>query len=191
METSIVKPSTGRSMETSPVRAVNRPTKVVSMPMVATANATPTTPPAAASSVLSVSSWRTSRPRPAPSAARSASSRSRPSIRASVRFATFAHAISSTRLVMPIRMSSSSRAPSVSAERTSTVVAWKPDVAVRYTPAWSAVKRRLMVAMAAAASSCVWPSFTRPKTLSPAKARRFRGMVRSAAARNGHARTGM
>ncbi len=91
------------------------------MSMVSHANADADAPPATASSVLSVSSCRTSRPRPAPSAARIASSRSRPSIRASVRLATFAQAISSTSPVMPSRISSSSRAPLVSASRTGTV----------------------------------------------------------------------
>ena len=98
------------------------------MPIVTDAKTTPTTPPQTASSALSVSSCRTSRPRPAPSAARIASSRSRPSIRASVRLATFAHAISRTMPVMPSRISSISRAPLVSASRTSTAVPWKPDV---------------------------------------------------------------
>ena len=130
-DTSRVNASTGRSTDTSPVREVKRDTNVVSMPTVAIANTTPTTPPAVASSVLSVSSCLISRPRPAPSAARRASSRSRPSIRASVRLATLAQAINSTRLVMPSRISSRSRAPSVSAERTSTVVAWKPELSVR------------------------------------------------------------
>ena len=40
--------------------------------------------------------WRSSRPRPAPSAVRTANSRWRVSARASSRFARFAHAISST-----------------------------------------------------------------------------------------------
>ena len=56
----------------------------------------PPTPPAQASTRLSVSSCRTMRPRPAPSVARIASSRDRDAARASIRFATLTHAISST-----------------------------------------------------------------------------------------------
>ena len=48
-------------MPTSPVRGVKRPTNVVSRPTVHVANSSPKRPPANASSVLSVSSWRTSR----------------------------------------------------------------------------------------------------------------------------------
>ena len=61
----------------------------------------PITPPAAPISRLSVRSCRTSRPRPAPIAARSAISRSRTDARASSRFATFVHAISSTQATAP------------------------------------------------------------------------------------------
>ena len=67
----------------------------------ASASATPTAPPVRPSSRLSVSSWRTSRPRPAPMAARNASSRSRTDARASSRFATLVHAISSTHATAP------------------------------------------------------------------------------------------
>ena len=52
--------------------------------------------------MLSVSNCRTMRPRPAPSAARTAISRCRAVARASSRFATFAHAISSTSVTAPI-----------------------------------------------------------------------------------------
>ena len=59
--------------------------------------AVPRPPPHSASTTLSVSSWRTIRPRPAPSAVRTAISRARAAPRASSRFATLPHAISSTR----------------------------------------------------------------------------------------------
>ena len=61
-----------------------------------TATRRPTPPPARPRSTLSVSSWRATRPRPAPSARRMAISRCRTDDRASSRFATFAHAISRT-----------------------------------------------------------------------------------------------
>ena len=57
----------------------------------------PVTPPTSASIRLSVSNWRTRRPRPAPSASRIAISFCRPVERASSRFATLAHAMRSTR----------------------------------------------------------------------------------------------
>ena len=65
--------------------------------MPATPRARPSAPPIAASTRLSVSSWRTIRSRPAPTAVRSAISRLRPSARTSCRLATLAHAISRTR----------------------------------------------------------------------------------------------
>ena len=63
----------------------------------------------AASSALSVSNWRTRRPRPAPSAARMASSRSRASPRATPRFARLAHAIKSTSPTAPSSICSERR----------------------------------------------------------------------------------
>ena len=60
-------------------------------------------PPMADSSTLSVSSWRTMRPRPAPMAERMAISRERPVARASSRLATLAQAISSTQPTAPSR----------------------------------------------------------------------------------------
>ena len=56
----------------------------------------PNTPPIAPSTALSVRNCRASLQRPAPSAMRMAVSRVRPAARASIRFARFAHAISST-----------------------------------------------------------------------------------------------
>ena len=61
----------------------------------------PSTPPQSPSTALSVRHWRINRPRPAPSATRTASSRSRETARASSKLATFTHAISSTRLTAP------------------------------------------------------------------------------------------
>ena len=57
---------------------------------------TPPVPASSASTTLSVNICRTRRIRPAPTAARTTSSRPRADARASSRFATFAHAISNT-----------------------------------------------------------------------------------------------
>ena len=68
----------------------------------ATATNTPITPPMAESTRLSTSSWRTSRPRVAPSDSRTAISRCRMNPRAMSRLATLAQAMSSTRPTMHI-----------------------------------------------------------------------------------------
>ena len=60
------------------------------------AKSTPTAPPSAASSTLSVNSCRIRRQRPAPTASRTLISALRKAARASSRFATLAQAISST-----------------------------------------------------------------------------------------------
>ena len=73
------------------------------------ANATPSAAPASPSTSDSVSSWRTTRHRPAPSARRSATSLRRAEPRASSRFATLAQAASSTRLTSPMRTSNDRR----------------------------------------------------------------------------------
>ena len=67
--------------------------------------ATPRTPPMSDSIRLSVSSWRTTRRRSAPSADRIASSRVRAVARASSRLATFAQQISSTKPTTPRKSS--------------------------------------------------------------------------------------
>ena len=69
----------------------------------------PAAPPASDSTTLSVSSWRTIRARLAPSADRMAISRWRTLARTSSRLATFAHAISRTKLTAPARIQSEDR----------------------------------------------------------------------------------
>ena len=64
-------------------------------------NGTPSTPPAIASTTLSVSSCWMMRPRPAPIAVRTAISRSRKVARARCMFARFAHATSNTSPTAP------------------------------------------------------------------------------------------
>ncbi len=70
------------------------------------ASSNPQVPPRIPSTELSTSSWRTSRPRPAPSAARTAISVLRSSPLASSVVATFAQAIRSTRPTVPSSRSS-------------------------------------------------------------------------------------
>ena len=65
------------------------------------AKASPIVPPPSVTTAVSVRSWRTSRAREPPSAARTASSRERPTPRATRRLATFAQAISSTKPTTP------------------------------------------------------------------------------------------
>ena len=78
--------------------------------MPSTPSASPMTPPITDSSTLSVSSCRMMRPRPAPIAARSATSRLRAVARTSSRLATLAHAISRTKATAALRISSVGRA---------------------------------------------------------------------------------
>ena len=75
---------------------------------------TPPSAPAAESTRLSASSWRTIRHRLAPSAARTASSRARPVPRASRRLATLAHAMSSTHATAPSQVNSRRRTSATS-----------------------------------------------------------------------------
>ena len=76
----------GTSVGATAVRTRSRPN----------ASADPAAPPHMARSALSVRACRARRPRPAPRAIRIARSRSRAEARASIRLATFAHAIRTT-----------------------------------------------------------------------------------------------
>jgi hypothetical protein len=84
-------------MVISAERGVNRSAKATSKSRPSAARRRPIVPPATASIVLSVSSCRSSRTRPAPSAVRTASSRPRRTSRATSRFATLAQTISRTK----------------------------------------------------------------------------------------------
>ena len=79
--------------------------------MPAQASARPSAAPAAASTRLSVRSWRVSRPWPAPIEARTAISRCRPSARESSRFATLAQAMSIRNPTAPKTRTRARRAP--------------------------------------------------------------------------------
>ena len=78
-------------------------------PRVSAATSSPATPPMRPSSADSVRSWRTSRCQPAPSATRTAISFWRAVARVSNRFATFAHAMSSTSVTEPITTNTARR----------------------------------------------------------------------------------
>ena len=71
--------------------------------------AMPPAPPAIAMPRLSVSSWRTSRPRPAPMASRSAISRARTGPRLARRPATLAQATHNTAIESVVKMMTSER----------------------------------------------------------------------------------
>ena len=73
------------------------------------ASTSPTAAPSIVSTQLSVISWRSSRPRPAPSAVRTAISRRRASDRAISRLATLAQAMSRTNATAAISVSSAGR----------------------------------------------------------------------------------
>ncbi|HSE38622.1 MAG TPA: hypothetical protein VLG74_15070, partial [Blastocatellia bacterium] len=96
--------NTKPSMRISLARVVNLAAKLTSSCRPPAASKNPKAPPAIDSSVLSVSSCRIKRPRPAPSAARIAISRSRRINRARVRFATLAQAISKTSPAVPSKI---------------------------------------------------------------------------------------
>ena len=124
-------------------------------------SASPAVPPTAASSRLSVSSCRKSCRRLAPSAARTASSRVRPTPRASSRFATFAHAMSSTNPTTPANTSDVVlRSLPTSALCKGSIVTPQPllvDGEMRAMPA-------AIEAISARARSMEMPDFNRPNT---------------------------
>ena len=109
-----VNSSTGASRRISRARGVNRAAKLTSKLSVPHENKSPKAPPISASSELSVSNCRNILTRPAPSAARTASSRSRRTMRERFKFATLAHAISRTKPAAPSSTSIVGRALCVS-----------------------------------------------------------------------------
>ena len=88
--------STLVSIVTSSARTEKRAANCATTATSGRANAMPSTAPAVQSTRLSASSVRRSAPGPAPSAARTASSPSRRTDRARIRFATFEHAMTKT-----------------------------------------------------------------------------------------------
>ena len=126
MATPIVKINTGRSIPISPVRTVNRAAYCTSRSRLSTAKMRPSAAPVSESTRFSVRSCRRSRPRPAPRAARTANSRSRRTIRVSVRLATFAQASRRTRPTVPMSTRKVERASLVSSSCQSADAIWKP-----------------------------------------------------------------
>ena len=104
-----VNASTTPSRATSARRGMLLGIRAGAARTIAAATAQPTTPPATLRSTLSVSNCRTTRPRPAPSAPRMASSRRRAMPRARSRPATLAQASSSTSPVAAASMASAGR----------------------------------------------------------------------------------
>ena len=100
-ETATVKTTTFASSPISSARGSWPPASCTRRRTPTCATPTPNAPPIVASTKLSVNSWRTMRPRAAPSATRIASSRSRAVARASNRLARFTDAMSSTNPTAP------------------------------------------------------------------------------------------
>ena len=141
-------------MPTSATRGRSAGSQALNAVMPEKARATPSAPPASPSTSASVTSCRASRPRPAPSAVRTASSRDLAVARTSIRFATFTQAIRNTSETAPSRTESAVRTPDtrLSArgmsrtphpafslgycrERASAIVASSASAAGRVTPA--------------------------------------------------------
>ena len=113
-ETAAVKASTRQSTPTSapcsPMRGSPAVLIVSSARIPRMPSTSPIAPPITDSATLSVSSWRMIRPRPAPIAARKATSRLRAVARTSSRFATLAQAIRRTNATAALRISNVGRA---------------------------------------------------------------------------------
>jgi hypothetical protein len=124
---------------------------------------TPSTPPIADTTRLSVTSWRTMRPRPAPSAARIASSLWRAVPRASCRCATLTHAISRTSPTAASSVQSAGRTSSKSLSSSGTSVAVWPLFVSGY---WSS-SCRSMPTTSARACATVAPGASRASRRAP------------------------
>ena len=125
---------------------------------IAAPTAAPSTPPTAASTRLSVSNWRTTRPRPAPSAERIASSRDRAVARASSRLATLAQQMSSTKPTTPRNSIEVTR-------RSLPMIAWRTGTTSTPRPRFSGTVRASSAATAvisARARSTDAPAASRP-----------------------------
>ncbi len=122
----------------------------------------PQTPPRSDRTTLSASSWRTSLPRPAPSAARTASSRWREVARASSKFATLAHAMRRTKATAPARTRRAGRTSPVSCSRTGTT----RDVQPVLKSGNICVSCADTCVMSSCARSALMPGLSRPTTMS-------------------------
>ena len=132
----------------------------------------PSMPPASARTMLSVNSCLTSRPRPAPRAARIATSCWREPARASSRLATLTHAMSNTNATAPRRTSNAVRTLPTIASCSGATVAPSQFLSSRY----SSASRRVIPAISARACSIVAPGLRRATT-SRIRTGRMRGMA--------------
>jgi len=96
-----VKPNTRASTPISLARGMVLGINFSSIAVPQTATSNPAPPPTTLSSVLSVSNWRSNRPRPAPNAPRMAISFWRLAARARSKLATLAQAINNTNATAP------------------------------------------------------------------------------------------
>ena len=126
-ETTSANASTLASMPTSPRRGNPAGAAAMSAATIHRANSRPSSPPASASRQLSVTNCATRRLRLAPSAARTPSSLVLAVARASSRFATFAHAISSTSATAPASRFRVGRVSPTSCSRSGTTIAPLPS----------------------------------------------------------------
>ncbi len=157
-----VKASTRPSTSISPRRGRFDGCNARSSPSASVVTSSPSAPPATASTALSVSSCRAMAQRLAPSAVRSANSPSRTVARTSSRWATLAHAISSTSATAPSRTSSAGRAclTTSSCSGTARIRTLVPACSGNSLRNWSAIPF---------ISACAWANVTsgrrRPKTV--------------------------
>ena len=125
------------------------------------ASRAPAAPPARARITLSTSAWRMSRQRGAPSAARTANSRSRDAARASIRLATLAQAMSSTSDTAPKTIRMVRREPPTTCSLSGTTVAPHPvSKAGSSDSSWRAMRD-----ISVWARSTVTPSLSRPSAI--------------------------
>ena len=125
-------------------------------------SANPRIPPAPASITLSVSNCRMTRQRPAPMAARIASSLCRTAARASSRLATLAQAIKSTKATAPSNTSSAVRTEPVT--MASAIGTTPTDSVLSIHVGLAARKRSPTTFISARACATVTPGFRRPAT---------------------------
>ena len=115
IDTPNVNASTTPSRLASSSRTMSPGTSAGTARNTTTATATPSAPPPRLSTMLSVRSWRTSRPRPAPNAAQTANVRWRLTPRASSNPATLMQAISRTSAVAAVSAARAGRySPTIS-----------------------------------------------------------------------------
>src|SRR5215472_9820900 len=158
--------STRQSTWTSSMRGKSPGQKVRNGLSPTLANMTPSSPPARPRSALSVRLCRTKRPRLAPSATRMANSRSRETARASIKLATFAHAISSTRPTAPSKSQSVDPVSPTSARNSFTCSERPLFVSAKACAKWFPVS-----ATSACACASVAPDRKRPITWTGCAAR--------------------